>query len=171
MGQPHPLLKSESAPLDVLSPEIREENPNTDPVILFLESEIEEQVFGGLLSDVTCWHFKDVVREPGDQLYSGVCCQPKGGITVLPGIWDQLIPRASPNEYPSQRNGVALPGPQFPYLPTRRMGLMTGDPFRANIWDSNSPLPKCGQKHPIQGYPSHPWVFPVPINGVDTPSM
>ena len=42
MEQAHPLLKPESIPLEVISPEITEENPNTDSVILLLESEIGE---------------------------------------------------------------------------------------------------------------------------------
>lgn len=52
-GQAHPLLKPESTPLEVISSEIREENPNTDSVILLLEAEIGEPgIWGGVYSQM-----------------------------------------------------------------------------------------------------------------------
>lgn len=66
----------------------------TDLVTLLLESEIGEP---GISRVQTAGIFRILFR---GQLYSTVCCQPKGEITVLPGIWDQLIPKVSPVNIP-----------------------------------------------------------------------
>lgn len=68
-----------------------------------------------------------------------LCCQSKGRTTVLPGIWDQPIPRVSSMSIPVLAMMQPSLGLSFSSA-NRRDGFDgSGDPCRAMFWDLNSP--------------------------------
>lgn len=125
MGQAHPLLKPESTLLDVISAEIREENPNRDSVILLLESEIGEPGLGRSTPRCEVLAFlRCCLGTWGPTVFN--CVLPvQERIHSTPWNLGSTDTKSFPKGVFHHRNGVALPRPQFLYLPTRRMGLMT----------------------------------------------